>query len=151
MDAPDPLSQLRQEELRDGDLQLVMQCLEVHPVHKVPTFHFLMQSVATGEELGGIRFRVGSTPHVERYAGHIGYSVHQAHRGNRYATRSVRLLIPLARRLGLDPLWITCDPDNLASQRCLELAGASFIEVVDIPPDCALYKSGHRRKCRYRL
>jgi tagatose 1,6-diphosphate aldolase len=94
---------------------------------------------------------VGSTPHIELYAGHIGYAVHDIHRGHRYAARSVRLLIPYARRLGIEPLWITCDPENLASRRTLEIAGAQFVEIVDVPADCIIYQSGHPRKCRYRI
>ena len=57
----------------------------------------------------------------------------------------------MARRLMLDPLWITCDPENLASRRTLELAGARFVEVVNVPEDCVIAQSGHRMKCRYRL
>lgn len=138
-------------ELRDGDLQLELDCFAPHPVHKVPTYHFRMVHAITAEELGAIRLRVGSTPHIELYAGHIGFTVLPSHRGHRYATRSVRLLIPLARCLKLNPLWITCDPENSASRRTLELAGAQFVEVVNVPEDCVIHQSGHPEKCRYRL
>jgi tagatose 1,6-diphosphate aldolase len=63
----------------------------------------------------------------------------------------VGLLLPAARRLGLDPVWITCDPENAASRRTLEIAGAEFVEIVDVPEDCVIFKGGHPRKCRYRL
>ncbi len=142
---------LDQGELRDGDLRLTLESLAVHPFHQVPTYSFRMLHAEKNEELGGIRLRVGSTPHVERYAGHIGYNVVARHRGHRYAARSVVLLVPLARRLGIDPLWITCDPENIASRRTLEIAGAQFVEIVDVPLDCAIRQSGHPRKCRYRL
>ncbi len=138
-------------ELRDGDLRLELTSFAPHPVHKVPTYHFRMVHSATAEELGGIRLRVGSTSHIEMYAGHIGYAVHAPHRGHRYAARSVRLLMPLARAVGLDPLWITCDPENFASRRSIELSGARFIEIVDVPTDCVIHQSGHLRKCRYRF
>lgn len=110
-----------------------------------------MVHAITSEELGAIRLRVGSTRHIEMYAGHIGYNVHPAYRGQRYAGRSLRLLIPLAQSLGLDPLWITCDPENVASRRTLEVSGAQFIEVVNVPEDCVIHQNGHPRKCRYRL
>ena len=51
----------------------------------------------------------------------------------------------------LDPLWITCDPENIASRRTLELAGAKFVEIVDVPENCIIHRNGHPRKCRYRL
>jgi tagatose 1,6-diphosphate aldolase len=139
------------EEFRDHELRLQLVHYAMHPIHKVPTYHFQMQHADTAEELGSIRLRVGSTPHIERYAGHIGYSVVPRRRGRRYATRSLRLLVPLAARLKLNPLWITCDPENAASRRTLDLAGAEFIEIVDVPEDCVIHQSGHPRKCRYRL
>jgi tagatose 1,6-diphosphate aldolase len=135
----------------DEDLRLELSSFAPHPVHKVPTYHFHMTHAVTSEELGAIRLRVGSTPHIERYAGHIGYAVHPPHRGRHYAARSVRLLLPFGQSLGLNPLWITCDPENLASRRTLELAGAQFVEIVDVPADCVIFQSGHPRKCRYRL
>jgi predicted acetyltransferase len=144
---PQPIPQ----ELRDGDLQLELIEIAPHPLADIPTYNFRMVHAATGEEMGTIRLRVGATRHIEMYHGHIGYGVHEPHRGRRYAARSVRLLIPLARRLGLDSLWITCDPENAASRRSLERAGAQFVEVVDVPEDSWIYRSGHPRKCRYRL
>jgi tagatose 1,6-diphosphate aldolase len=110
-----------------------------------------MIHAVTAEELGTIRLRVGSTTHIERYAGHIGYAVHPPHRGHHYAARSVRLLLPFGQSLGLTPLWITCDPENLASRRTLEFAGAQFVEIVDVPADCVIFQTGHPQKCRYRL
>jgi hypothetical protein len=48
-------------------------------------------------------------------------------------------------------LCIICDPENAASNRTLELVDAEFVETVDVPSDCIIFKSGHPRKCRYRL
>lgn len=137
--------------LSEGDLQLELASFAFHPVHKVPAYEFRMVHSVTTEELGIIRLRVGSTRHVERYAGHVGYAVHQPHRGHRYAAHAVRLLMPFARRFKLDPLWITCDPDNLASRRTLEIIGAEFVEIVNVPEDCVIHQTGHPLKCRYRL
>ena len=142
---------LRAGELCEGDLRLVLSDIVPHIYHKVPTYFFRMISSPSGAEVGNINLRVGSTSHIELYAGHVGYGVHQAFRGRRYATRSVGLLVPLARRVGLDPLWVTCDPDNIASRRSLELAGAEFVEIIDVPEDCGIFQNGHPRKCRYRL
>src|SRR5580658_5185004 len=135
----------------DADLTLHLTDFSPHRVHNVPTYHFRMVHTSTGEELGGINLRIASTPHIERYAGHIGFTVHPAHRGHRYAARALRLLMPLAQQLGLDTLWISCDPENAASRRTLELAGAHFVEIVDVPEDCIIHRSGHKKKCRYVL
>jgi predicted acetyltransferase len=137
--------------MEDGDFQLQLVEFAPHPVHKVPTYYFRMVHAQSGEELGGINLRVASTPHIELYAGHIGYAVYPACRGHRYAARSVRLLAPLARQLHFDTLWITCDPENVSSRRSAELAGGELVEIVDVPANCIVHQSGHTRKCRYRL
>lgn len=136
---------------RTGDLCLRFVDLAPHPVHKVPAYCFQMIHRQTGEHLGDINRRIGSSPHIELYAGHIGYSVNAIHRGHRYAARSLRLLAPVARQLHFDVLWITCDPENLSSRRSAELAGAEFVEIVDVPENCIINQNGHKRKCRYRL
>src|ERR1700742_3399687 len=99
-------------ELEDGDLRLEFVGFAPHPVHKVPAYRFRMLNSQTGEELGNINLRVGSTRHIQLYAGHLGYSFHPPHRGHRYAARSVRLLMSLARQLQFEALWITYDPEN---------------------------------------
>ncbi len=139
-------------DLRHGDLELRFADYSVHSFHRVPTYSFRMLSQFSEQELGTINLRIGSNPHIEQYAGHIGYGVHRAYRGHHYAARSVVLLLPLARRLGIDPVWITCDPENIASRKSLEIAGAEFVEIVDVPPNCGIRRFGGKlHKCRYRL
>lgn len=60
--------------LHDDELVLELADFATHPVHKVPAYYFLIVHVGSREELGTINLRVGSTPHVELYAGHIGYA-----------------------------------------------------------------------------
>ena len=140
-------------ELIDGDLQLLLD--ETHPANTakghVPEYRFKMVLAGQEEKIGGINLRVGNTDHLAKYSGHIGYGVEPEHRGHHYAARSVRLLLPLARQHGMEALWITCNPDNIASRRTCELAGAKFIEIVDLPEDTDMYQQGARQKCRYRL
>ncbi len=85
------------------------------------------------------------------FGGHIAYGVVPEHRGHNYAARACRLLLSLARGHGLKTLWITCDPDNLASRITCKLAGAELVEIVDLPEDTDMYQEGERQKCRYRL
>jgi predicted acetyltransferase len=136
---PDLTEELVSATLRDGDLKLQFVKLDTHPVHRVPTYYFRMIHSPMGEELGGINLRIGSGRHLLLYAGHIGYAVDPTHRGRRYAARSVRLLAPVARRLHFEVLWITCDPENISSRRTAELAGAEFVEIVNVPGNCIIH------------
>jgi tagatose 1,6-diphosphate aldolase len=141
-------------DLLDDDLALRLdQTSDSDPERGwVPAYHFVMvRARQPWIEMGRITLRVGNTHYVVTYAGHIGYRVYERYRGNHYAARSVRLLFPLCRRHGLNPLWITCNPDNVASRRSCELAGAEFVETVLVPPDTDMYMRGDWEKCRYKI
>jgi predicted acetyltransferase len=140
-------------ELVDGDLELVLAgTYPGDPARGyVPAYRFKMRLAGHDEDAGSIELRVGNTRHLAMYAGHIGYAVEPRHRGHHCAARACRLLLPLARSHGLRTLWITCNPDNLASRRTCELAGAEYVETVDLPAENEMYRRGERQKCRYRL
>lgn len=139
--------------LTDGDLRL--ELLKTLPGNEsgtwAPAYRFDMRITGVEEPVGAIDLRVGNQPAIVLYGGHIGYGVEEAHRGHRYAARAVRLLFDLARRHDLQTLWITCDPENTASRRTCEIAGGTFVEIVDLPEDNIMYLEGERQKCRYRF
>lgn len=139
--------------LVDGELTLQLrERREAVPAKGyVPEYRFGMVHTVRGDELGHIELRVGHTFDLVQYSGHLAYGVGQAHRGHRYAARGCRLLLPLARHHGLSELWITCNPDNVASKRTCELLGATLIEIVDLPAYLDMYREGERQKCRYRV
>ena len=137
--------------LKDDGIALRQVSFAPHPVHRVPTIFFEVVRADSTQAVGEINLRLRSTAHIELYAGHIGYNIHPAHRGHHYAARAVRLLIPLAREHGINPLWLTWDRDNLASRCSCEHAGAQFVGIVDVPATCIIHRSGHTKKCRYRL
>jgi predicted acetyltransferase len=139
--------------LIDRDLMLVLW--ERHPADAVkgyvPTYRFELRRTGSDEKIGYIDLRVGNNDKLRLYAGHIAYGVEPLHRGHHYAARACRLLYPLARQHEMKELWITCNPDNLASRRTCELAGGSFVEIVDLPEYIDMYQEGERQKCRYRI
>jgi tagatose 1,6-diphosphate aldolase len=85
------------------------------------------------------------------YLGHLGYNVYTPARGNRYAERACRLILPLARAHGMKTLWVTCNPDNVASRRTCERLGCTLAEIVSTPPGHTLHQRGELQKCRFRL
>ena len=125
----------------------------------VPTYTFwlrventrLFSSKPAHAIAGSCSIRIAHTPNIELYLGHVGYHVFPMHRGHRYAARACRLLLHIARLHHFKTLWITCNPDNLASRRTCELLGSLLIGTVVLPRDNALYSQGDREKCRYRL
>jgi predicted acetyltransferase len=119
----------------------------------VPEHHFWMRETDNRElpMAGGIGLRIGTTHDTVMYSGHIGYHVYPPARGRHFAERACRLLLPLARRYGTNPLWITCNPDNFASRRTCERLGGELVEIVPVPVQHMLYQRGETQKCRYRI
>jgi tagatose 1,6-diphosphate aldolase len=123
---------------------------------RVPAYHFwMLVDPPVGDPpiriTGGIGLRIGASAEIERYSGNIGYHVYPPARGRHLAERASRLLLPLARRHGMERLWITCNPDNLPSRRTCERLGARLIEIVDLPRDHPFRARGETSKCRYLL
>jgi len=139
--------------LRDRDLWLDLRAREPENPARgwVPAYRFAMRLDGVEHAVGRLGLRVGTNHAIEYYAGHVGYEVAAPFRGNRLAERSCRLVLPLARQHGFHELWITCNPDNLASRRTCERLGAELVDVVDVPHDSDLFAPGSERKCRYRL
>lgn len=139
--------------LIDEDLELIL--VDKFPgdssIGFVPAYKFKMVLAGQQQEIGELHLRIGNTNHLVMYGGHLGYKVVREYRGHKYASRSIKLLLPLMRQHGFDMIWITCDQANTASRRTCELAGAQLIEIVDLPADTDLYQRGFRRGCRYRL
>ena len=103
------------------------------------------------QSVGTIQLRLGDTDHLRLYGGHVGYGVEPQHRGHGFASAALKELCPIARHHGFEELWITCQPDNIASWRTAEKAGASYEGTVAVPPDSDLYARGDRQMRRYRL
>ena len=140
-------------ELLEGDLRLRLTATEIDVSgnEPLPTFRFRMEHRVSKQSMGFINVRIGFGLNTILYRGHIGYGVDEPFRGNRYAESACRLLLPLAYRNEPNPVWITCNPDNIASRRTCERLGAELVETIVVPEGTEAYRAGARLKCRYRI
>lgn len=138
--------------LTDGEIEVVVRqkLAEDDEEGLIPSYECDVRLPDGSEPAGSVSLRIGTTPHILRYLGHIGYSIRKAYRGHHYAAKACRLVRRIAVDHGLKTLWITCNPENYPSRRTCELLGCEFVEIVNIPENTALYYNGERRKCRYR-
>lgn len=83
-----------------------------------------------GEFCGSISFRwQPGTAELPPYClGHVGYSVVPWKRNRGYATRTLKLLLPEIREIGLPYIELVADADNPHSQRVIESNGGRLIE-----------------------
>ena len=114
----------------------------------VPYYHFRILT-QDGSDVGRINFRVGENEHIRLCAGHVGFEIIAAKRGQRYALQACRALAPFAR-LVCGTVTITCDPENLPSKRTIEHLGADFVDEVAVPINDPHYVRGSRTKLRFR-
>ncbi len=143
---------LRPRRLVDGDLELVLvRTVPADPVKRyVPGYEFEMRHPGKTAAMGSIRLRIGSTSAL-KYPGHIGYEVKRRFRGHRYAARSCRSLLSLARAHGLQAVWLTVAPKNIPSRKTCDILGAKHVETVRIPKGHEMYAQGARHRRRYRV
>ena len=72
---------------------------------------------------GVINIRHRLTAKLEEWGGHIGYAVAPSHRKKGVATRMLAAALERGKRLGIPRALLTCDGENIASQKVIEANG----------------------------
>lgn len=105
-------------------LQLVEECEkeENHLIGVQTTTYFGVRR-ADGKIVGCIELRHTLTEELKVIGGHIGYSVLPTERQKGYATAMLRLLLEKAKESGIAKVLLTCNIDNLASQKTIRNCG----------------------------
>ena len=104
-----------------------------------------------GNKVGRCDLKIGYGDNLY-FSGHIGYEIDERYRGRHYAAKACRLLFGLAKRHGMEYLFITCSPDNLPSKKTCEYLGGELIEIAELPPDHDLrVECGHTHECIYKF
>ena len=89
--------------------------------HRVPQTNLWL--VDGDEYLGRLSIRHVLNRRLRFKGGHIGYDVRPSRRRRGYATLMLRMSLPVANQLGIDPALVTCDDTNVASRRVIEANG----------------------------
>lgn len=81
------------------------------------------------EYIGRLALRHRLNAFLLDVGGHIGYDVRSSRRRRGHATAMLAAALPVARRLGIDSVLVTCDDDNLGSRRVIERNGGALEDV----------------------
>jgi len=100
--------------------------------------------------IGKCDLRVGYNQSIY-YAGNIGYNIDEKYRGNRYSLKACKLLFKLAKKHQMDYVYITCVPDNKASNRICILAKGKLLEAAEVPKNHNMYEMGYRTVNVYKI
>ena len=76
-------------------------------------------------------------PILGTWGGHIGYYVRPTERKKGYASEMLRLNLLNAKQLGIDKVLVTCDADNIGSEKTI-LANGGVFEKEILVDDCIM-------------
>jgi len=86
------------------------------------TKYFLLEE-GSPKLLGVIDIRHRLNENLLNRGGHIGYAIAPSERRKGYATEQLRLALDICREMGIGPVLVTCDRDNIASARVIQRNG----------------------------
>ena len=99
----------------------------------VPATQFLFIRKSDNRLVGMIQIRHCFNDYLEKYAGHIGYSVRPCERRKGYAKEMLRMALPYCREIGLDKVLITCMDGNVGSEKTILANGGVYESTVYEP------------------
>ena len=106
---------------------------ETTPLHWVPSTQYIYVREEDQKMVGVIQIRNYFNEFLEKYAGHIGYSVCPSERRKGYATQMLSLVLPECKRLGIDRVLISCVKGNEGSRRTILKNGGVYESTVFEP------------------
>ena len=122
---PDPLEWLREIEKYTDPATV--------PEGLVQATQFVYVRKADGRILGMLQVRHTMNDYLEKYAGHIGYSVRPSERRKGIAKRMLRLGLAYCRSIGLPRVMVSCIDTNEGSRRTILANGGIYESTVHEP------------------
>jgi len=94
------------------------------PEGYVPASKFFLLKQGSPKILGVIDIRHRLNGHLlNNPGGHIGYAVAPSARRKGYGTEQLRLALEICREMGIGPVLVTCNKENIASARVIQKNG----------------------------
>lgn len=91
------------------------------PAGYVPETIFWL--VDNNEFIGRVSIRHYLTDALKKVGGHIGYDIRPSKRRMGYGKKILALVLPEAKKLGINKALITCDETNIGSKKIIEANG----------------------------
>ena len=100
------------------------------PQGRVPATQYMFVREEDQKIVGMIQIRHCFNAYLEKYGGHIGYSVAPSERRKGYAALMLKTALPICRELGIDRVLITCISGNEGSKRTILKNGGVYESTV---------------------
>lgn len=103
---------------------------ETTPPGRVTSTQYIYVRESDNKVVGVIQIRHFFNEYLEKYAGHIGYSVCPSERRKGYATEMLKLVLPVCKELGINKVLVCCLNDNEGSRRTIIKNGGVYESTV---------------------
>lgn len=103
------------------------------PEDRVPATQFLFIRKSDNRLVGMLQVRHEFNEYIEKYAGHIGYSVRPSERRKGYAKEMLKMALPFCREIGLVKVLITCIDGNIGSEKTILSNGGVYESTIHEP------------------
>ncbi|MBO5109339.1 MAG: GNAT family N-acetyltransferase [Clostridia bacterium] len=132
-DSMDGCGSLRQTE---DAMEYIRSCrikenIATVPTHLVPGTQFFLIRKSDSKIIGMLQVRHYFNEYLEKYAGHIGYSVRPSERRKGYAKQMLHMALPFCLELGIRRVLICCLEDNMGSERTIRANGGVYESTVE--------------------
>ena len=102
------------------------------PEGLVPSSTYLGVREKDNYIVGMIDIRHYLNDFLKQFGGNIGYSVRKNERNKGYAKQMLKLALEKCKDLKMKKVLITCDEDNIASEKVILSAGAKFEDIRNV-------------------
>lgn len=123
----------------DNSLKYLKACKdyenpETVPENLVQATQFICVRKSDNKLVGMIQVRHRFNEYLEKYAGHIGYSIRPSERRKGYAKEMLKIALPFCKKIGLNKVLISCIDGNKGSEKTI-LANGGVYESTVLEPN----------------
>ena len=105
------------------------------PEGRVPATQYIFVREEDNKIVGMLQIRHFLNDYLEKFGGHIGYSVAPSERRKGYATQMLKTALPECKTLGIDKVLITCINHNTGSRKTILANGGQYDSTVYEPDE----------------
>lgn len=103
------------------------------PSDLVPATQFVFIRKSDDKLVGMLQVRHYLNDYLEKYAGHIGYSIRPSERRKGYAKQMLKMALSFCREIGIEKVLITCKVGNIGSEKTILANGGVYESTVHDP------------------